>query len=68
MVCYVLRPFAAHPAILRVRAFTAWRKGVASLRAVGASLLGSPVAKRRLASADFCPEWSFRVWEIQILC
>jgi len=32
MVCYVLRPFAAHPAILRIRAFTAWRKGVASLR------------------------------------
>jgi hypothetical protein len=32
MVCYVLRPFAAHPAILRVRAFTAWRKGVAALR------------------------------------
>ncbi len=32
MVCYVLRPFAAHPAIQRVRAFTAWCKGVASLR------------------------------------
>jgi hypothetical protein len=45
MVCYVLRPFAAHPAILRVRAFTAWRTGVASLRALGASLSGSPVAK-----------------------
>ena len=32
MVCYVLRPFAAHPAIQRVRAFTAWRKVVVSLR------------------------------------
>jgi hypothetical protein len=46
-------PFAAHPAIQRVRAFTAWRNGVASLRAAGASLSGSPVAKRRPASADF---------------
>ena len=45
MVCYVLRPFAAHPAIQRVRAFTAWRKGFASLRAAAASLSGSPVAK-----------------------
>jgi len=32
MVCYVLRPFAAHPAILRVHAFTAWGNGFASLR------------------------------------
>ncbi len=28
MACYVLRPFAAHPAILRIRAFTPWRNGV----------------------------------------
>jgi len=42
---WLYRPFAAHPAIQRVRALTAWRKGVASLRAVGASLSGSPVAK-----------------------
>jgi len=28
MVCYVLRPFAAHPAIQRVRALTAWGKAL----------------------------------------
>ena len=42
------RPFAANPGIQRIRAFTAWRKGVASLRWRGHQLLQTRTLRSRL--------------------